>query len=57
MLILISKENPLVKNMCLEIAFAEVICKRLLKPNSRAPSGLSEMVSFVKISSDIRNLC
>ena len=57
MLISISKKNPLVKNMCLEVAFAEITCKRLLKPNSRAPSVLWEVVSFVKIASHIRKLC
>ena len=52
-----SKKNPLVKNSCVEIAFAEIICKTLLKPNSSAPSVLSKMVSFVKIATHIRKLC
>ena len=53
----ISKKNPLVKNKCLEIAFAEIIFKSLLKPKSRAPSVLSKMVSFVQIACHIRKLC
>ena len=57
MLISISKYNPLAKIRCLEIAFAEIICKTLLKPNSRVLSVLSKMVSFVKITSHIRKLC
>ena len=57
MLISISKYNPLVKNPCLEVAFAEIICKTLLKLNSRASSVLSKMVLFVKIASHIRKLC
>ena len=57
MLISISKENPLEKNWCLEISFAEIICKTLLKANSRAPSVLSKMMSFVKIASQVRKLC
>ena len=57
MLISISKKNPLEKNWCLEIAFAEIICKTLPKPNSRAPSVRSKMVLFVKIASLIRKLC
>ena len=56
MLISISKKNSPVKSMCLEIAFAEITCKILLKPNSRAPSVLSKMVLFVKIASHIRRL-
>ena len=51
MLISISKHSPLVKNRCVEIAFAEIICKTLLKSNSRPQSVLSKMVSFVKIAS------
>ena len=57
MLISISKYNPLVKIMCLERAFAEIICKTLQKPNSRVLTVLSKMVSFVKIASHIRKLC
>ena len=57
MLIFISNENPLEKNWCLEITFAEIICKTLLMPKSRAPSVLSKMVSFVKIAFQIRKLC
>ena len=57
MLISISKKKPLVKNSCVEIAFAEIILKTLLKPNSRAPSVLSKMVLFVKIASHIKKLC
>ena len=57
MLISISKYSPPVKNTCLEIAFAEIICKTLLKPNSRAPSVLSKMVLFVKIACHKRKLC
>ena len=57
MLISISKYNPLAKIMCLEIAFAEITCKTLQKPNSRVLSVLSEMVPFVKIASHIRKLC
>ena len=56
MLISISKKNPLEQNLCLEIAFVEIICKTLLKPKSRAPSVLSKMVPFVKIASQIRKL-
>ena len=51
------KKNPLVKNSCVEIAFAEIICKTLLKPNSRAPSVLSKIELFGKIASHIRKLC
>ena len=57
MLISNSKKNPLEKNWCLEIAFAEIICKTLPKPNSRVLSVLSKIVSFVKIASHIRKLC
>ena len=57
MLISISKKNPLEKNWCLEIAFAEIICKTLPKPNSGVLSVLSKIVSFVKIASHIRKLC
>ena len=57
MLISISMENPLVKNSCVEIAFAEIICKTLMKPNSRVLSVFSEIVSFVKIASHTRKLC
>ena len=57
MLILISKKNPLLKNSCVEIAFADIICKTLLKPNSRVLSVLSKIVSFVKIAFDTRKLC
>ena len=57
MLISISKYNPLLKIMCLEIAFAEIICKTLQKPNSRVLTVLSKMVSCVKIASHIRKLC
>ena len=56
MLISISKYNPLAKIRCREIAFAEIICKTLLKPNSRVLSVLSKMVSFIKITSHIRKL-
>ena len=56
MLISICQYIPLLKNMYLEIAFAEIICKTLLKPNSRVLSVLSKLVSFVKIASDIRKL-
>ena len=57
MLISISKKNPLEKNWCLEISFSEIICKTLMKPNSRVLSVLSEIVSFVKIASHTRKLC
>ena len=57
MLISNSKKNPLEKNWFLEIPFAEIICKTLLKPNSRARSVLSKMASFIKIASHIRKLC
>ena len=57
MLISTSKKNPLEKNWCLEIAFAEIICKTLPKPNSGVLSVLSKIVSFVKIASHIRKLC
>ena len=57
MLISNSKKNPLEKNWFLEMPFAEIICKTLQQRNSRAPSVLSKMVSFVKIVSQIRNLC
>ena len=57
MLISISKKNPLEKNWCLEISFAEIICKTLLNATSRARSFLSKMVSFVKIASQIGKLC
>ena len=57
MLISISKYNPLVKIRCLKIAFSKIICKTLVKPNSTAKSGLSKMVSFVKIAAHIRKLC
>ena len=57
MLISISKYNRLAKIRCLEIQFAEIICKTLLKPNSRTRPGLSKMVSFVKIATDITKLC
>ena len=57
MLISISKYNPLVKNSCVEIAFAEIICKPLLKPNSTVLSVLWKIMSFVKISSHIGKLC
>ena len=57
MLISISKYIPLLKNRCLEIAFAEIICKTLLKPNSRVLSVLSKIVPFVKNASHIRKLC
>ena len=57
MLISISKKNPLVKNMFLEIAFAEIICKTLLKLNSGDPSLPSKMVSLVQIACHIRKLC
>ena len=56
MLTLISKKNPLLKNSCVEIAFAEIICKTLPKPNSTALSVLSKIVSFVKIASHTRKL-
>ena len=57
MLISISKKNPLVKKRIQEIEFAEIICKTLLKPNSRVLTVLSEIVSFVKIASHLRKLC
>ena len=57
MLTSISNKNPLVKDTCVEIAFAEIICKTSLKTNSRPQSVLSKMMSFVKISSHIRKLC
>ena len=57
MIILIFKSNPLVKNSCVEIALAEMICKTLLMRNSRPPSVLSKMVSLVKIASHTRKLC
>ena len=57
MVIEISKKNPLVKNRRVEIAFAEIICKTLLKPNSRVLSILSKIVLFVKIASHTRKLC
>ena len=57
MLVSISKYNPLVKNSCVEIAFAEIICKTLLESNSRVLSVLSEIVLFVKIASHTRKLC
>ena len=53
----ISKYNPLIKNTCLEIAFVEIICKGLLKPNSRAPLVNPKIVSFVKIACQISKLC
>ena len=40
----ISNKNPLEKNWCVEISFAEIICKALLNATSRAPSVLSKMV-------------
>ena len=57
MVILTFKSNPLLKNSCVELAPAEIICKRLLKAKSRSPSVLLKMVSFVKIASHIRKLC
>ena len=57
MLISISKKNLLVKNGCVEIAFTEIICKTLLRPNCRVLSVLSKTVSFVKIASHTRKLC
>ena len=57
MLISISKKKPLVKNRCADKAFAKILLKALLKPNSRAPSVLSKMVSFVQIACHIRKLC
>ena len=57
MVIEISKKNTLVKNSRVEIAFAEIICKTLLKPNSRVLSVLSKMVSFVQIAFHTRMLC
>ena len=57
MIISISKEYPLVKNSCMELAFPEIICKTLLNPNIRPPSVLSKMMSFVKIASHISKLC
>ena len=57
MLIPISKKNLLEKNSCVEIPFAKIICKTLLKPNCRPPSVLWEMVSFVKIASHVNRLC
>ena len=44
MLISISNKNPHEKDWCLEISFAEIICKTLLNATSRAPSVLSKMV-------------
>ena len=57
MLISISRYNPLLKSRCLEIVFAEIICKTLLKRNSRTPSILSKIISFAKIASHITKLC
>ena len=57
MLISISKYNPLLNNMGLEMAFADIICKTLLMPNSRPPSVLSNIVLFVKIACDVSKLC
>ena len=54
MLISNSYKYPLVETGYVEIAFADIICKTLLKPNSRPPSVLSKMVLFVKIAFDIR---
>ena len=56
MLISISKENPLEKIWFLEIAFAERICKSLLKPNSRVVSVIFKMGLLVKITCHIRKL-
>ena len=57
MIISISKEYPLVKNSCVELAFPEKICKTLMNPNCRTPSVLSKMMSFVKIACHISKLC
>ena len=57
MLISISKKNPVVKKSCVELAFAEIICKMLQKPNSGPPSVLPKMVPFIKIACHIRKLC
>ena len=57
MLISISRKNPFEKNRCFEIAFHEIICKSLLKPNCRALTVLSKMVLFVKIACHMRKLC
>ena len=57
MQISISKENPLVNKSSVELAFAEIICKNSLKPNSRVLFGLLEMVPFVTIASHTRMLC
>ena len=57
MLTSISKKNPVVKKSCVELAFAEIICKMLQKPNSGTPSVLPKMVPFIKIACHIRKLC
>ena len=57
MLISISKYNPLIKNKYLEIVFAGIIYKPLLKPNSGTPFILSKIMSFVKIAFRIAKLC
>ena len=56
MVIELSMYNPLVKNSRVEMGFAEIFCKTLLKPNSRPQAVLSKIMSFVKIASNIRNL-
>ena len=54
--ILVFKTNPLVKYSCVEIALADIICKTLLKRNSRPQSVLMKMVSLTKIPCHIRKL-
>ena len=49
--------SPLVKNRSLENAFAEIICKTLLEPNSKVLSVLPKMVSFIKIAYHVTKLC
>ena len=56
MLISISKNNPLAKIRCREIAFADIICKTLQKTNSRVLSVLSKIVLFGKITCYMRKL-
>ena len=57
MVIFIFKSNSLVKNSCVELALAEIICKLLQKRNCRPPLVLSKMVSLVKIAFHTRKLC
>ena len=49
MVIFIFKSNSLVKNSCVEIALAEIICKLLQKRNCRPPLVLSKMCHFLKL--------